>query len=155
MKTGPWSLAEDAIALQHLHANKSFSEVEKLIGRPRSAIISRAHRKGWNWPGKKSNSSAHVSLPPASTPSRPSPSISFNHSFVAPITPSPKPNHVPPAGGVLLDNVKENQCRFISGDSRSRVCCGAQTSPGRPWCPDHAQIVFGTTPKEPRAAIAH
>ena len=155
MKTGPWTSSEDALALKYLNACKSFSEVGRLIERPRSAVISRAHRKGWEWPRKKDPLRIH-SLP--STLSKIQPREEHLQPFCSPppleiAAPPPAPEIELPrnVSVVKIDQIRENECRFIHGEGRLGFCCGKPAVPGRSWCAEHAKVVFDTMPRVKRA----
>lgn len=133
----PWTPAEDETALQHLCANKTFSEISRLMSRSRNSIISRANRKCWSYPNKKANGKmTHRSLTPAALTSRTS-------IFPQKIQKPKEKEEIIPFHTVLLDIARENQCRFIHGDPRQRLCCGDPTVDGRPWCARHAPMMYG------------
>ena len=155
--TRGWSSEEDQLAIAHLQSGMSFGALVKLLpGRTRSGIISRANRKGWSYPNKK--------LPPGASQIRP------NMPLSASPTPPPKTKPRPPVYTFPLpfsvdaderprqelevltsvasfDRVRDSQCRYIIGEPRDRVCCGAYALEGKSWCERHAFIVFGVTPK--------
>lgn len=152
MKTGPWTLSEDTLAIQQLNLNKTFAQVGKILDRPRNAVISRAHRKGWSYPARKEPGKTVRCY--SAAPPRNSPPPSFSQEKIFKPLPALEPEQPPPIGSVLLDTAGLTQCRFIHGDARNRICCGDRTLPGRPWCASHAPIVYGTTTRALREAIA-
>jgi hypothetical protein len=143
MKTGPWTAEEDAVAMQYLNDHKTFLDISLLIDRPRNAIISRAARKGWNYPRKRLNAKNPVSAYVPPEPVKVKPLVSFTREKFIPVIKEPEPIEQPEiAGTVLLEKLTENQCRYVHGDPRGRQCCGKKTVTGKPWCPDHMQVVY-------------
>ncbi len=137
MKEGPWLPEEDALALRYLNEGKSLAEVGKILGRSRIAVIGRSNRKKWDYLGKKSKTGL------------------LKKQIKAPVK-KYKPRTVRSEGTTLLDNARNDQCRFVIGEARARMCCDQKAIPGHSWCPIHAPIVYGiTTPALRRLIERH
>lgn len=137
MNGSSWSPDEDSLALRCLNEGKSFREIAKLLKRSRSAVIAHSNREGWTYPGK--NPASH--------------STKFGIK-TKPIKREKKRQEVVLKGAILLENASNNQCRFIGGEGRSRLCCGRRTLPGHSWCAIHAPVVYGAMTVETRRLIA-
>jgi len=134
MNGSSWSPDEDSLALQYLAKGKTFAEVAKILGKTKGSVISRAHRKKWAYPGKKNPREQR-----SYTLKRPREKTFVNKAHPE-IPRTPVENDL-----VMLDNAKENQCRFIIGEAKYRKCCGQKTLVGRSWCAHHAATVYAVS----------
>jgi hypothetical protein len=142
-KTGPWAISEDEIALRNLQANKTFTEVGRIVGRSRNSVISRARRKNWDYPGRTAPFKPNTIAVTAIAATLPRPAIVLTKPTSVPYVKNPTNVEKPVRYGFAkLDDVGTYQCRFIAGEARERVCCGAKVVSGSSWCSTHYRAVF-------------
>lgn len=155
--TSGWTPEEDQLAIAHLQSGMTFGDLQRLLpGRTRCGIISRANRKGWSYPNKKLPPGAVRSpsqIPPQNQTQSAAQPQKKHYNFTPlplraePLIEKPKPEPENIAGAIAFDRVRDVECRYIIGEPRDRVCCGAPALLGKSWCERHAYIVFGVIPK--------
>lgn len=135
---GPWSKDGIVSRLQTLVATgKAFSGIVKILNHEfgvslsKNAVISKAHRNGWEHPNRR-QARAVSSLPPKRTPKAD-----------AAIELRPEPyvirTDLPPAvARKTFLQLGRSDCRWPVGEpgTRSFGFCGQERVPGKPYCPE-------------------
>jgi GcrA cell cycle regulator len=138
----PWDEERTARAVQLWQDGKSASEIGRIIGATRNAVIGKLHRMGHRR-GRQA--------PPKPKRNRPQPLTSWKKSTKAERTPPRRRADPPPAPDMrllTLEQLEADSCRFIIGDARDPAhrYCGAD---GAPWCAFHRALVYQPAQVEP------
>lgn len=111
-----WTEERTKLLKKLWQSGKTTVEIGRMLGISKNAVVGKAHRLG--------------------LPTRPSPIKAEKKEIV-----KEKPQKI---GYVSLMDLKLSSCRWPIGDPKedSFHFCGAQTTTGKPYCPEHCKIAY-------------
>lgn len=133
-----WTVEEDATAKKMAEEGYSAAIIAQRIGRSRSAVLGRLHRRGISKPRPKKDEQRR-----RFSPVRPK---KFKKN-----TPPPRKTTTPALGYTTLTQLEPHHCRWPFGDPKNADFhfCGRARAPGKPYCYGHCAEAY--VPNKPRA----
>lgn len=111
-----WTEERTKLLKKLWQSGKTTVEIGRMLGISKNAVVGKAHRLG--------------------LPTRPSPIKTEKKEAI-----KEKPKKI---GHVTLMDLKLSSCRWPIGDPKedSFHFCGAQTTTGKPYCPEHCKVAY-------------
>lgn len=163
-----WSVDEINILKDLADKKHTSTEIAKLLGRTRNAVMGAAFRMGISLNKKNPSTKATIAPVVKVVELKPKPTVREKpvQSVVIPM-PKPPPkvelptpereDTEPESRGILFVNRERNQCAYILGPvaAEKTRCCGELVYKGSSWCAEHKAVVWVPMGKRGAASNGH